>query len=408
MPYEPTDELFLWFLKDPQLPVLIGSLRLVNSGRGVSLTYAESWLRDGFALSEDLPLVDVEHFPRERDAAAGAVNDARPDRWGERVIRIFDKPPRLSVLDFLYFAGDDRFGALGVSTSENEYQPRTFGPLPRIADVDQIHQLVLKVKANEPIEEPLRRLLAPGVTMGGMRPKGLVEVEGEQWMVKFRDEDIVDAPLVEHACMRLADAAGITVAHTKAIKLQSGHAVAVKRFDRENGKRIHALSAKVCLSAEGSEMGYPELAQLLRRRARTDNNEFKSQMRELFRRMVFNILMDNTDDHERNHVLLSDDQGYLSLSPAFDVLPTCQSLGYQQMRVGTRQNDSTLENALSETAQFGLTYAAAEQEAKAVAAVCSEWKDAFARCEISLQEIEAVAAHVDRPYLADQRKALLN
>src|SRR5262249_53927032 len=146
--YTPTDQLFLWLLTRPERPVLIGELNTVRTQRGVSLRYADDWIEHGFALSEDLPLVAEDFLPREKDTAADA---ARPDRWGERVIRLIDKPPRLSLLEFLYFAGPDRFGALGVSTSHERYAPRTGGPLPTLADADAIHDLVRKVLANEPV-----------------------------------------------------------------------------------------------------------------------------------------------------------------------------------------------------------------------------------------------------------------
>src|SRR5882757_3650766 len=151
--YQPTDRLHLWLLTQPQQPVLVGELNLVRSTQGVSLRYAADWLQRGFALSEDLPLIDQEFLPAEKGTAAGAVDDARPDRWGERVIRMLDKPPRLSLLEYLYFAGYDRFGALGVSTSAQEYSPRRLGPLPTIEDADQIHELIRKVQANEPVPQ---------------------------------------------------------------------------------------------------------------------------------------------------------------------------------------------------------------------------------------------------------------
>jgi serine/threonine-protein kinase HipA len=119
----------------------------------VSLRYADDWIERGLQLSEDLPLIDQEFLPVEKAAAAGAVDDARPDRWGERVIRFVDRPPRLSLLEYLYFAGDDRFGALGVSTSRTEYLPRRLGPLPTLADADEVHELVRKIQANEPVPE---------------------------------------------------------------------------------------------------------------------------------------------------------------------------------------------------------------------------------------------------------------
>src|SRR5580700_11516734 len=170
--YRPTDRLYLWLLTQPDQPVLVGELNLIRSTQGVSLRYADSWLKRGFSLSEDLPLIDEEFLPQEKGLAAGAVDDARPDRWGERVIRHIDKPERLSLLEYLYFAGDDRFGALGVSTSAEEYLPRRLGPLPTLGDADQIHELIRKVQDNESIPAEQKRLISPGVTMGGARPKG--------------------------------------------------------------------------------------------------------------------------------------------------------------------------------------------------------------------------------------------
>jgi serine/threonine-protein kinase HipA len=138
------------------------------------------------------------------------------------------------------------------------------------------------------------------------------------------------------------------------VKVQRGHAIAVKRFDRVDGLRRPALSANVALKAAGAALGYPELAQLLRRRGVAAGGLRLEQMKELFRRMVFNILVDNTDDHEKNHALLVADTNEYELSPAFDVLPSGQGLGYQQMRVGKDANDATLANAVSEANQFGL------------------------------------------------------
>src|ERR1700685_328939 len=169
--YEPSDRLYLWLLTRPQQPVPIGVLNLVRSTQGVSLRYVDAWLQRGFPLSEDLPLIDEEFLPTEKGVAAGAVDDARPDRWGERVIRYIDKPARLSLLEYLYFAGDDRFGALGVSTSAGEYLPRRLGPLPALDDADQIHELIRKVQDNEPVPAEHKRLISPGVTIGGARPK---------------------------------------------------------------------------------------------------------------------------------------------------------------------------------------------------------------------------------------------
>ena len=406
--YTPADRLYLWLLTQPEHPVLIGELNTVRTLRGVSLRYADSWLQHGFALSEDLPLMAEEFLPQERDTAVGAVDDARPDRWGERVIRFIDKPPRLSLLEYLYFAGDDRFGALGVSTSAQHYLPRRTGPLPTLADTEAIHTLVRKVLDNEPIAPEQQRLISPGVTMGGARPKALVTIDGAPWVVKFADGEPADTPLVEHATMTLARQAGIRTAETCAVPLVDGHAVAVKRFDRTSGgQRVHALSANVALKAAGERLGYPELAQLLRRRGVVGGDVYAAQMHELFRRMVFNILIDNTDDHEKNHVLLVDDAQQYELSPAFDVLPSGQALGYQQMRVGRDEADATIDNALSMCRMFSLKKNEAVEQVRRVARVVDGWQAHYASCGVSERDVALYAEQIDRDFLRVQRQAYL-
>jgi len=404
--YHPSDSLYLWWLGRPERPLFVGELRMDRRTKGVSLAYGNAWLQSGFALSEDLPLVQAEFFPVDKETAVGAVDDARPDRWGERVIRLLDKPARLSVLDFLFYAGDERFGALGVSVSPAQYLARATGPLPLLEDAQEIERLIGQILAGEPIAAHKRRLIAPGATLGGARPKALLNVDGQAWLLKFNEPfETIDTPLVEHATMTLAAQAGIRVARTMPQKVQHGHALAVKRFDRGDGLRRHALSAQVALKAAHQSLAYPELAQWLRRRGVAAGGLHREQMKELFRRMVFNILIDNTDDHEKNHVLLMADSGEYTLSPAFDVLPSGQALGYQQMRIGANGADSTLENALSECAQFGMKKAEAADQLRHVCVVVAHWKQHFASTGVLARDIESLSGQIDRPFLQDQRQA---
>ena len=403
--YQPGEALGLWWMADPAVPRLIGELRMARTIKGVSLTYAPQWLATGFPLSEDLPLIPGEQLPREKETAAGAVDDARPDRWGERVIKFLDKPPRLSVLDFLFYAGDERFGALGVSIDTARYLARATGPLPRLVDAAAIETLVRRVLAGQPVDEQQRRLITPGTTLGGARPKALLDLDGEPWVLKFNEPDeTLDIPLFEHATMTLSARADIHAALTRPVPVHRGHAVAVKRFDRQAGRRRHAVSANVALKAAGEGLGYPELAQWLRRRGVTAGGLHLAPMQELFRRMVFNILMDNTDDHEKNHVLLMADTGEYELSPAFDVLPSGQALGYQQMRVGTDAADSTLDNALSECGQFGLQRGQAQAQIRQVCEAVAGWQQHFAGVGVRQADIDALAGQIDRPFLAAQRQ----
>jgi serine/threonine-protein kinase HipA len=401
--YKPVDTLYLWLLSDPSQPIVIGEINLIRSTQGASLRYLDSWLQRGFSLSEDLPLIGQEFLPVEKSTAVGAVDDARPDRWGERVIRFIDKPKRLSLLEYLYFAGDDRFGALGVSTSPTDYLPRRLGPLPALADADEIQELIRKVQNNEAVPQAQERLISPGATMGGARPKALVNIGGDQWVIKFADGEPADTPLIEHASMTLAAKASIRVAETMPVRLIHGHAVAIRRFDRADGRRLHSLSARVALQAAAEGFGYPELAQLLRRKGVVNGDVYVAHMRELFRRMVFNILIDNTDDHEKNHALLVTDSQQYELSPAYDVLPSGQALGFQQMRVGDQEADSTLVNALSMSRMFSLSKDEAIAEMRGVVRVVDGWKEHFAGCGVTAGDIELYAEHIDRPFLREQR-----
>jgi serine/threonine-protein kinase HipA len=234
----------------------------------------------------------------------------------------------------------------------------------------------------------------------------LIDIAGHQWVIKFSDGDPADTPLIEHATMTLAQKAGIRTAQTMPVRLTHGHAVAISRFDRLGGLRRHSLSAGVALRAAGERFGYPELAQLLRRRGVTEGDAYVAQMREVFCRMVFNILIDNTDDHEKNHALLMTDAQQYELSPAFDVLPSGQALGFQQMRVGEQEADSTVANALSMSRMYGLTKVEAVKEAQAVAQVIDGWKEHFAASGVTGGDIDLYAEQIDRSFLRDQRREI--
>lgn len=413
------DDLYLWYLADPTHPRLVGDLKLVSAGKGVSLRYSPAWLKGGFALSEDLPLVDTEFLPPARlsaDAqrAVGAVDDARPDRWGEKVIRFVDKPKRLSLMEYLYYAGDDRFGALGVSTSASSYQRRPGGPLPRLPDAQRLSEVVGKIEAAEPLTELEARIIAGGGSpLGGAKPKALIDIGGEQWVIKFFNNEPVDTPLVEHATMTLAAQAGIAVATTQLVPLVGFNAVAIRRFDRlAGGQRIHSISAGTAIRAAtpaGTEpqLGYPALARILRRVGVAQDGQNLRDAHELFRRMVFNILMDNTDDHEKNHALLVVNphaNGRLKLAPAYDVLPTHSGQGYQEFICGAHGRDSTLDNAMSECEAFGLTPTDAAQAVAQVIAVVNTWQAHFAQVGVADADIGHLAAFIDGNELLAQRQ----
>ncbi len=411
------DTLHLWHLADPGQPQYVGLLSLVASGKGVSLRYAAQWLQEGFPLSEDLPLIDVEHLPPGRMAgearAVGAVDDARPDRWGEKVIRFVDRPKRTSLMEYLYYAGDERFGALGVSTSGTSYQPRPGGPLPRLEDAQQLSDVVAKIEAAEPLSALEARIIAGGGSpLGGAKPKALIDINGQEWVIKFFNSEPVDVPLIEHASMTLARLAGITTAETQVLRLREGHALAVRRFDRTSGVRIHSLSAGTAIRAETPagaepELGYPSLARVLRRSGVAAEDAHLRDAEELFRRMVFNILIDNTDDHEKNHALLvvhPRDNGRLRLAPAYDVLPTNSGQGFQEFICGTDGQASTLSNAMSQCEAFGMTASQAANEVANAIEVVNGWRAHFAAAGVTTRDCDALAQRLEGEELRLQRE----
>jgi len=212
--------------------------------------------------------------------------------------------------------------------------------------------------------------------------------------------------------MTLAGKAGITVATTRVIPLLTANAVAVRRFDRADGGRIHCISAGTALRAAAvdaePELGYPALAQLLRRAGVTKDDRNEKDARELFRRMVFNILIDNTDDHEKNHALLvtaPGANGRYELAPAYDVLPTGSGQGYQDFVCGAYGHDSTLANAMSQSGLFGLTPAEAAAEVVRVIDVVSGWREHFQAEGVSQRDIESLAQQIDGDELRAQRES---
>ncbi|GAB4090782.1 type II toxin-antitoxin system HipA family toxin [Hydrogenophaga soli] len=407
--YVPQDRLYVWALVNPISPMLVGELGLSELVADcATFRYDPQWWH--FPLSEDLPLLQGQVFTAgERGSAPGALDDARPDRWGERIIRHIDRPARLSILEMLLFAGDDRFGALGISTSAQQYIPRRLGPYPALRDLTALSAAVDDVQAQAPVSADMLRLIQPGVTLGGARPKALLHTDAGPCVVKFAElDDAVDTPLVEHATMTLAAQAGIDVATTGVLPIpprhgKTRHALTIQRFDRQGPYRLHCLSAKTVLRAARLPESYSALATVLLRLGHPDRQQ--AQREELFKRMVFNILMDNTDDHERNHSLRLAFDGYHELTPAYDVVPTLQNLGYQALVVGRVGAQSSLDNALTELGEFGIKRPRAIELVREVARVVDGWEAHFARLGVCAADLALLRASIDRDALKAQRLA---
>lgn len=410
--YVPQDQLYVWALLNPEAPALVGEVSLSRLVADcATFSYMPGWWN--FALSEDMPIVQDQMFTTgQRNSAPGVIDDARPDRWGERIIRHIDRPVRLSILEMLLFAGDDRFGALGISTSADQYLPRRLGPYAQLKDLAELTAAVEDVQTQTPITAEVQRLLQPGATLGGARPKALLQTDAGACVIKFSElDDSVDTPLIEHATMTLAAWAGLYVAKTAVLPLpprygKLRHALTIERFDRVGTYRVHCQSAHTALRAAGLEHSYSNLATILLRLGHPDRQT--AMREELFKRMIFNILMDNTDDHERNHsISLNLVDGYYDLTPAYDVVPSLQNLGYQALIVGTAGSESSLENALTRINEYGIKMRRAIELMQQVASAVDQWATHFTALGVAPGDMEQLAASIDRDALRQQRRDLL-
>ena len=363
----------LFYSRRQREPHLAGDLRLLPGLKGSVFQYSEAFLELPGAISLDpiaLPLRPGEIVTaRDGDCLVpDAFSDAGPDAWGRTVLDRVAKLERASEFDYLLAAGPNRTGALDFS-AEGE---KRGAAAAQIGDLADIEIAIDQIRRKRRLEERSRHLLALGTSAGGMRPKTFVEKDGNLWIAKFnaRDEDF-DAVAMEYAGMTLAGKCGINVPPVYKHQFQDQRiALLVRRFDREplgegHHGRIPYVSARTLLRGYGrenegavpSEYSYVQLADV--RRLVGEEATLVADLRELFRRMVFNILIDNTDDHERNHGFLYD--GGWRLAPAFDISSQTTGLGYQAMIVGAENTNATLGNALSECGRFGLAHDDAQE-----------------------------------------------
>lgn len=334
-------------------PILCGVL--TYRGQKTTFAYAQQWLNhpEHFALAPDLPLNMGEHHPPMGGAMHSIFEDAGPDKWAKSVMNRLYEIRRKTPFDYLHFVGGNAIGALSFSSSSvaeiNELDGFTSDELPALLrSAQNIHN-------HEPVDANLRRLLMPGSSAGGAQPKVIVKHHGEDWLAKFPLPGIErDFCAMENQSLTLAERCGIHVPAHETLQVGEHTVILIRRFDRPaGGGRIHQASAKTILLSQGipvDAMGYSDMADFIRANSANPS----ASCEELFRRMVLNIVIDNTDDHEKNHAFqwLG---GKWELSPVYDIHPQCQNIGYQQLRVGADGHDATLENAISECERFLLT-----------------------------------------------------
>lgn len=398
--------LWVWYLADPQAPRRVGTVSLIAATKRVSFTYDAAWKDGGFSLSPTMKLgrrgaQERPILPPAGGLAPGALDDSMPDRWGQSTIRAIDRPKRLATLDFLYYAGDRRFGALGVSSDPEVYRPCPESPLLSTASLEEAHALIQRIIDKQPLNERERRMLQSSRSLGGAQPKMLVSIDGEEWIAKFPKGDNVDHQLIEHASMTLAREIGIRAVESRVYPIATEHVVMTKRFDRRSARRVHALSAKTLLEREGTE-SYATMADVIREWCHPE--EVAEQRRELFARMVYNILIDNTDDHTKNHAFLRRDDGYYELAPAYDIPPQMNGLGEQAIPVADGSG-SDFGAALEHCARFGLTRDEAVETWREVADGVSRWKEVFRSVGVLGSDLDYLSDYLDTEEMLGLRAA---
>ena len=393
------DKLYVWVRRgESNVPILCGELSLLN-GRRCIFSYDEAWLnhQDGFALSPDMPLKAGKIEPQAGLDLHPIFADAGPDRWGKNVIDKVFNPDRKTPLAYLELAGEDRIGALQFSRSNKEYIPKLENAF-YAADIPNLIRAANALDMHMPIDAELKRLLRPGSTAGGARPKAIIEYNHEPWIAKFPAHgDLCDVCAIEHATLKLAQLCGIDVPDSQLLKIGKQNVMLVKRFDRDHDRRIHFASARTLLFADGvaeGAMAYSDMAAVARRYSPypKDNNH------QLFRRMVFNVLIENTDDHDKNHAFLMK-EGQWCLSPAYDMSPQLLNLNYHQLQLGQMGSDPSIINLLSDSKRFMLNQQEAENIIDAVLVGVGQWKEVFDKAGVLEHEIDLCEKYILAPKL---------
>lgn len=356
-------------LPNTTAPVTAGRFELSTDRRGTPLgrfVYGRKYL----ARTDAVPLdpVELKLAARTYETVAlkgvfGALRDAGPDYWGRRVIERHAGRAELSELDYLLHSPDDRAGALGFGQNAEPPTPmRTFNKTLALKKLQEIADRIVDDE-DAPRHETasqVEQLLLVGTSMGGARPKAVVEDDEGLWLAKFnRPDDKWNNARIEHAMLQLGRSCGLTTAESRVVTVAERDVLLVKRFDRkkvdDGYERARMVSALTLLRTEDTHQSRDRWSYLLLveelRRASASAQEDAA---ELFRRMCFNALISNTDDHPRNHALLAPGVEW-RLSPAYDLTPTTPvSLERRDLAltVGDAGRYANAENIVSQCSRF--------------------------------------------------------
>lgn len=373
-----------------------------------TLVYGKNYLQRSNAVELDpveSRLSDKPYQTARMQGFFGAIRDAMPDFWGRRVIERNVGKVGLEEFDYLLYGADDRAGALGFGLNREPPAPRR--EFNRVLDLETLQRMAeallndkTEAISNHADARQVQELLLEGTSMGGARPKVVVEDGDCLWIAKFSTpQDRWNHPRVEHAFLRLANACGLDVADSKLVTVGGKDVLLVRRFDRDktdSGYRRHRMvSALTLLRSEDTPAAKKDWSYLLLAdEIRRTSNSPEVDLSELFKRMCFNAMVSNLDDHPRNHALLAKHKGW-RLSPAYDLTPTvsiAQDSRFLAMECGLMGRLANMKNLLSACERFLLN----EEQAKhiidgMVQTIREEWDSYLRRVGVSEADCKIIS-----------------
>ena len=389
-------------------PKLIGvlSAQQAKGKKAFSFEYDALWFKTGqkFLLDPDISLFSGSQYPNQKENF-GIFLDSMPDTWGRTLMKRKAaqlakennvKTPTLYDIDFLLGVYDEsRMGALRFKIDPNgdfldNNKIASTPPWSSIRELQNAAENIEDDKDNDEIRKWLSILIAPGSSLGGARPKAnILDTDKSLWIAKFPSKsDTIDKAAWEYLAYELATQAGIDMAPCRIEKIMGNYnTFFTKRFDRENGERIHFASAMTMTgnneeTIKDNHPSYLEIAEFIS----NYGVSIEKNLHQLWRRIVFNISISNTDDHLRNHGFILTNEGWI-LSPAYDLNPSIDKDGLS-LNIDMYNNDLDFELAKSVGEYFRLNEKQMNTIINEVSSVVSKWKEIANKIGISRSEQE--------------------
>lgn len=328
-----------------------------------TFVYGQSYLKNSKKIALDpfiMPLEEREFQVTLNEGVHGPFRDASPDSWGRYIIQKNTPPNQHDPMGYLLNSAGDRIGALSFGFGKAPPAPvRSFN---KTIDLEKLIEAAHKLENNQSIDDAEKALLMAGPSVGGARPKTTVESRSNLWIAKFpSSNDRQNFSKIEYATMKLAKICGLNVPDINLIQVGRQDVFLIKRFDRsyDSSKqdyfRYHFVSGLTLLNLDENDRenwSYIDLADQMRRWIENPIND----LHELFKRIAFNGLISNTDDHPRNHGFIHNGKGY-RLSPVYDLVPKAETgtTRYLAMPFGNQGRVFNVENLISQSEAFDLT-----------------------------------------------------